>query len=289
MSVTTQIAALRSAHEHFQEPEMRILKRKLAETTLEMERSRMTAEDESTDRQKILRTLHAEVISPAQVTLLEASFDIRLSKKKYHEILKAAYNSLRDVERTLDEFAIRNGNTRPFQAYSHFFKSAPLSHRKDSATSQNTAITALGFVYQHFQESEKRSGKRKLEETTLEMERASMTAEDERAKRNETVERVYMEVISPAKTTLKEARHDIEMALQDSKTNYKAALITAWRAMWYAHSQLEDDPFQVDDEDPDEFVENFFYERSEEQMSFAYDLFRPRFIESDTLSRLAQF
>ena len=50
---------------------------------------------------------------------------------------------------------------------------------KDSVTTQ---IEALGTVYQHFQEQEKQSLLRKLEETAREMERARMTAEDWRGK-----------------------------------------------------------------------------------------------------------
>ena len=50
---------------------------------------------------------------------------------------------------------------------------------KDSVTTQ---IEALGTVYQHFQEPEKRSLARKLEETAREMERARMTAEDLRGR-----------------------------------------------------------------------------------------------------------
>ena len=63
----------------------------------------MTAEDEGTDREKIVRTLYAKVIYPAEVTLSEARHDIQLakqdSKTDYQATLTAAYNSLRDASR----------------------------------------------------------------------------------------------------------------------------------------------------------------------------------------------
>ena len=252
-SVTTQIAALSSVHGHFQEPEKRKLKRKIQETTLEMERSSMTAEDEPTEREKKVRRLYGEAMFCADFTLSKTRRDIRLaledSKTDYQAALKATSNAVCYAERKLDEFDyyetlsnfddLQYANTHRFQAHHHFFKSAPLSNPKDSVNSvTTTAITALGFVYQHFQESENRSLKRKLEETTLEMERASMAAEYKRAESNETLEKLCVEFISPAKLVLSETRRKIRLALEDSKADYHLALIEADNAVREAEKQL---------------------------------------------------
>ena len=63
--------------------------------------------------------------------------------------------------------------------------------------------------------------------------------------RNEMVERLLHDVMAPAEDTLSEARRDIRSALQDSKTDYRAALTAAYNAMCDAERHLRD---QSDDE-----------------------------------------
>ena len=128
-------------------------------------------------------------------------------------------------------------------------QAATLHHRKDSVTTQ---IEALGAVYQHFQEPEKRNLVRKLEETTREMERARMAVEDWRVfgtKQDEIVDNIVDNFIEPVHDILGEGRHNIRIACLDPNTDYRAALTAAHDAMYDAERQLRDNDSDETDED----------------------------------------
>ena len=144
-------------------------------------------------------------------------------------------------------------------------ESAAVGRRRNSVT---TRIEALGTVYAQFQGVEGRRLKRRLGETTLEMERARMSAEDARSAmvspygtnhhtedprrrrlswrefgtdRNEMCLHLVYDVMEPAQQILEEARKNIHVVLQGPASSREAALTAAYNAMCDAEKCLRDD------------------------------------------------
>ncbi len=139
-------------------------------------------------------------------------------------------------------------------------------HRRDAVASQ---IAALNVAYNRFQEHEARALKRKLAETTLEMERARMSAEDARGamvspycnnyhttdpryrhlswrefgtERNDMCDHLVHNVTHPAEEILQGARKKIRMVWRDPASSREAALTAAYNAMCDAEKCLRDNP-----------------------------------------------
>ena len=156
-----------------------------------------------------------------------------------------------------------------FQQHPGFFESIAADHFKEDPALQ---IAALTTVYEKLQDPAMRNLKRKLEDTTLEMERARMEREDLRAasfspygtnytpgvrvrddpnwryqtwrevgqERNDMCNHLVHEVMEPAQDTLLQALRNIRTARQDPNTYYRNALIAAYNAMCNAERQLRD-------------------------------------------------
>ena len=163
-----------------------------------------------------------------------------------------------------------------FPQHPGFFESIAVDCVKESPALQ---IAALTTVYEKLQDPEMRNLKRKLEDTTLEMERARMAAEDWCGKmvspygtnhhtrdprrrclswrefgedRNEMCLHLVYEVMEPAQDTLSQARRNIRMAWQDPNTDYPTALKTAYNAMCDAERQLRDNDSDQSESNTDE-------------------------------------
>lgn len=88
-------------------------------------------------------------------------------------------------------------------------------------------IAALTTVYEKLQDPEMRGLKRKLEET-------------------------LQDQAEGTRDMIAEARRDIRSALQDSKTDYRAALTAAYNAMCDTERQLRDNDSEVSESNSDE-------------------------------------
>ena len=123
-------------------------------------------------------------------------------------------------------------------------------------------ISALNYVYNTFEEEERRCLKRKLADVTLEMERARMSTEDARAatvektkecdRLHEEVDRLHEEVVLPALEIVQNVRRDIRVGLQGTAREDPAVLRTLISA---AHNMMCDaEKFLRDesDDDPDD-------------------------------------
>ena len=92
--------------------------------------------------------------------------------------------------------------------------------QNDAVTNQ---VSALSVVYNSFQDQELRGTKRKLVDTTLELERARMATEDAKArcqdeywqksKCQDEAGRLVYKVVAPAKELIEEARADIRVVI----------------------------------------------------------------------------
>ena len=135
-AVHTQIVALNVAHNHFEADEMRALKQKLAETTLELERARMSSEDVrgamvspysthvhtadpprrrslswrefATDRNEMCDHLVYNVMDPAKEVLVEARQELSKvrrdppsSREAALTAAEVAYNAICKAEKCL--------------------------------------------------------------------------------------------------------------------------------------------------------------------------------------------
>ena len=156
-----------------------------------------------------------------------------------------------------------------FPQHPGFFESIAADHFKEDPALQ---IAALTTFYEKLQDPAMRNLKRKLEDTTLEMERARMEREDLRAasfspygtnytpgvrvrddpnwryqtwrefgqERDDMCNHLVYEVMEPAQDTLLQALRNVETAWQDPNTYYRNALIAAYNAMCNAERQLRD-------------------------------------------------
>jgi len=136
-TVANQVSALSVVHNSFQDQELRSMKRKLADMTLEMERARMATEDArgamvskygtnhhtkdpryrrlswrefAVERNNMCDHLVYEVLEPAKELIEEARADIRVVMDNHQGdgrqaalagALTASYNALIDVEKVL--------------------------------------------------------------------------------------------------------------------------------------------------------------------------------------------
>ena len=168
-----------------------------------------------------------------------------------------------------------------FPQHPGFFESIAVDCVKESPALQ---IAALTTVYEKLQDPEMCNLKRKLEDTTLEMERARMEREDLRAasfspygtnytpgvrvrddpnwryqtwrefgqERDDMCNHLVYEVMEPAQDTLLQARRNIRMAWQDPNTDYPTALKRAYNAMCDAERQLRDSDSDQSESNTDE-------------------------------------
>ena len=163
-----------------------------------------------------------------------------------------------------------------FPQHPGFFESIAADYLKEDPALQ---IAALTTVYEKLQDPAMQNLKRKLEDTTLEMERAQMTAEDWRRKmvspygtnhhtrdprhrflswrefgqeRDDMCNHLVYEVMEPAQDTLLQARRSIRTAWQDPNTDYRKTLTAAHNAMCDAERQLRDNDSDESESNPDD-------------------------------------
>ena len=158
-----------------------------------------------------------------------------------------------------------------FPQHPGFFESIAADHFKEDPALQ---IAALTTVYEKLQDPAVRNLKRKLEDTTLEMERARMAAEDWCGKmvspygtnhhtrdprrrflswrefgeeRNEMCHHLSYDVIGSAEEALMRARRQIRMAWNDPGADSRAPLTAAYNAMCDAEKILRDNSDEESD------------------------------------------
>ena len=126
-------------------------------------------------------------------------------------------------------------------------------------------ISALNYVYNTFEEEERRCLKRKLADATLEMERARMSTEDARAatvektkecyRLEEEVDRLGEEVVLPALEIMRKVRRDIRVDLKGTSSRDPAVLRTVISASYNMMCDAEKILRDESDDDSDDIFE----------------------------------